>query len=197
MVMIEPRLLSMHGDDARKTGRSAPQYNNPRLNRPYFSAVSQAEFSDVLNGKDFSIQAIMQPNTTKLRRDENDHSFSSYMTMGLPSAPDEIIPSICSKVPLISEDDFVSLSLQALQGISSFLYNVESVSQRHMQNYDFVLLGRSATSLSKYQFAFSESFFIRLLLGSAQEAFSTLSADRKSINDDIKLFFCVSYLTFQ
>ena len=171
-MMVDSEVLLERSRHQKLSDLPAPQYNNPRLNRPYFSTVSQAEFSDVLNGKDFSIQAVSQPNALSLGRDGKGGSFDLHSTATAS-------PSTCSKIPLISEDDFVSLSLQALQGISSFLYNLESVRQRQLQKCEFVLLGRSATSLSKYQFAFSEFYFIRLLLGSAQEAFSSLSFDRK------------------
>ena len=171
-MMVDSEALLELGRHQKSSDRPAPQYHNPRLNRQYFSTVSQAEFSDVLNGKDFSIQAVSQPNVLILGRDGKDRSFDLHYTA-------TISPSICSQIPLISEDDFVSLSLQALQGISSFLYNFESAQQKLLQKCDFILLGRSATSLSKYKFAFSEFFFIRLLLGSAQEAFSSLSVDRK------------------
>ena len=148
------------------------QASHNSLQRPYFSSVSQREFSDVLNGRNFSIQATTDPNAaTKERfvgRDVLKHGDQSGNRSKTPA-----------KVPLISEDDFVALSLQALQGISSFIYNSDTIRQKQLHVCNFILLGRSATSLSKYQLAFSESYYIRLLVGSAQEAFSTLSSDRK------------------
>ena len=142
------------------------------LGRPYFSSVSPKEFSEVLNGKNYSILATSYPNAaTKERVNSKDilkHLDQSGNRSKLPS-----------KVPLISVDDFVALSLLALQGISSFIYNSDTIRQKQLHVCNFILLGRSATSLSKYQLAFSESYYIRLLVGSAQEAFSTLSCDRK------------------
>ena len=143
------------------------------LRRTYFSSVSQREFSDVLNGKNFSIQATSYPNAaTKERFPSKDRQLTqSGKCFKTPV-----------KVPLISEDDFVALSLQALQGISSFLYNSDTIRLKQLHICNFILLGRSATSLSKYQLAFSESYYIRLLVGSAQEAYSTLSSDRKFLS---------------
>lgn len=142
------------------------------LRRPYFSLVSQREFSEVLNGKNFSIQPTSYPNAaTKEKINSKDilkHHDQSGNRLKTPV-----------KLPLVSEDDFVALSLQALQGISSFIYNSDTIRQKQLHICNFILLGRSATSLSKYQLAFSESYYIRLLVGSAQEAFSTLSSDRK------------------
>lgn len=152
------------------------QYSN--LNRPYFSAVSQGEFSTVLNDTNFSIQSVSHPNTTRNGREERKKPAKHPDGIGLPSSS-KAHSKAPPRVPLISEDDFVALSLQALQGISSFIYKTDTIQQKQLHICNFVLLGRSATSLSKYQLAFSETFYIRLLLGSAQEAYLTLSSDRK------------------
>ena len=90
--------------------------------------------------------------------------------------------NVCREVPLISDDDFVALSLAALQGVSSVIYSIDTIKQKKLQFCNFILHGRSASSISKYQYAFSESFYIRVLLGSAQEAFASLSVDCKSPN---------------
>jgi hypothetical protein len=148
------------------------------LNRPYFSTVSQVEFSTVLNDTNFSIQSISHPNTTRKGREERKKPAKHHDGVGFPSSS-KAHSKAPPKVPLISEDDFVALSLQALQGISSFIYRSDTIQQKQLHICNFVLLGRSATSLSKYQLAFSETFYIRLLLGSAQEAYLTLSYDRK------------------
>ena len=93
--------------------------------------------------------------------------------------------NVCCEVPLISDDDFVALSLAALQGVSSVIYRIDTIKQKKLQFCNFILHGRSASSISKYQYAFSESFYIRVLLGSAQEAFASLSVDCKSPNTTI------------
>jgi hypothetical protein len=192
IIIINLNLNSNH--NLSQVNLFAHQCNNHRLQRPYFSAVSKAEFSDVLNGKDFKIQTLSQPNSGAIDRidldkvrDNNsgDKKEHKLVSSTFPRKLD-------SKVPLISENDFVSLSLQALQGISSFIYTTEMIRKQdekqdeqtdeqideQNQQYSFLLLGRSATSLSKYQRKFGEFYFIRILLGKAQEAFCKLSSDR-------------------
>ena len=149
-----------------------------KLNRPYFSAVSRGEFSTVLNDTNFSIQSVCHPNTTRKGKEERRKPSNHPDGVGIPSSSKQA--KAPPKVSLISENDFVALSLLALQGISSFIYKSDTLQQKQLHICHFVLLGRSATSLSKYQLAFSETFYIRLLLGSAHEAYLNLSSDRKS-----------------
>jgi hypothetical protein len=172
-VLSAATVMPQSSDDYTDTNE---QYDN--LNRPYFSAVSQGEFSTVLNDTNFSILSISHPNTTRKGRDDRKKPVKHTDGAGLPSSS-KAHSKPPPKVPLISEGDFVALSLQALQGISSFIYKSDTIQQKQQHICNFVLLGRSATSLSKYQLAFSETFYIRLLLGSAQEAYLTLSSDRK------------------
>lgn len=146
--------------------------------RPYFSLVSRGEFSEVLNETNFSIHAVSQPNAAS-RGKPDKREIHKQTDSFLSPLSSRFRSKFLSKVPLISEDDFVALSLQALQGISSFLYKCDTIRQKQLSMFNFIVLGRSAASLSKYQLAFSESFYIRLLLGCAHEAFSTLSSDRK------------------
>lgn len=146
--------------------------------RPYFSFVSRGEFSEVLNETNFSIHAVSQPNTASREKCDRRNSLKQSDAFISPLSS-RFRGKFLAKVPLISEDDFVALSLLALQGVSSFLYKCDAIRQKQLSSCNFILLGRSATSLSKYQLAFSEFFYIRLLLGCAQEAFSTLSSDRE------------------
>ena len=146
--------------------------------RPYFSLVSRGEFSEVLNETNFSIHAVSQPNAASRGKHDKRETYKQTDSFISPLSS-KFRSKFLAKVPLISEDDFVALSLQALQGVSSFLYKCDTIRQKQLSTCNFIVLGRSAASLSKYQLAFSESFYIRLLLGCAHEAFSTLSSDRK------------------
>ena len=147
-------------DDADRRAQ-ARLHDAARLQRPYFTAASSGEFSDVLHGHDFHIGLLRQPNSRAA-----------------------VVPTGASA--LVSDADFVALSFQALQGVESFIYRDEDVpallacvpSSSSFCRRDFITLGRSATTLAHYQRHLGVSFAARVLLARAEDAVSRRCQDR-------------------